>query len=273
MGSKLRKTAKKPSSSKKSTSSKTPIKSKNLPPPKSSSKAKRSPPRPPVKTKKTTSNSVVKPNNSVNSKSAFKKSVTTVKNNHLIQQKGSEKKSSTQHHPISSKSTHPKQIGIKPANSLESIQEKGKKRNYSEIDKDLLGLITESNHLFIQEIEEKLLLNADDVKKALKRLEQKGKITTHNEMSEGKWKIEAIIIDNFGLETQVKKKTTAPTVTALIWDTDDIPCYLCPNVKKCRAGQEELNPQKCIELSKWLEARLNKVEYVNPYRNQVKDIK
>lgn len=146
-----------------------------------------------------------------------------------------------------------------------------KKRNYSEVDRDLLQIITENQTLLIHEIENQLELSTDDVKKALKRLEQKGKIKTHQEMSEGKWQIEAKIIDNFGLESQVKKKSTP--ITTLIWETDEIPCYLCPNVKKCRAGQEELNPQKCKELTNWLNARLYNKEYTNPYKNQVKDIK
>jgi hypothetical protein len=131
-------------------------------------------------------------------------------------------------------------------------------------------LITDKDHIFINEIEETLNLTQDEIKKALKRLEMKGKIKTCQEMHEGKWCIEAKMVDNFGLDNQMKKKTPQ---TALIWETDDIPCYMCPNIKKCKEGQEELNPQKCLHLSNWLDSKINKKDYVNPYRNQVKDMK
>jgi predicted transcriptional regulator len=247
------KTSKVNASKKVSKAAKTPPASKKVPPKavKKSSATKKAPPKKDVKQKVPE-----KPKESPNSKDKGKKPPIPKK---PVKSSKTTSESKNHHH--------------KPISSTESNvdQDKVKKKNYSEIDKDLLALIVENETIFIHEIEQTLGLSQEEVKKALKRLEQRGKIQTHAEMNQGKWQIEAKIVDNYGLDSQIKKKV--PNSTHLIWGSDDIPCYLCPNVKKCKAGQEELNPQNCPELTKWVEAQMQKKEYINPYRNQVKDIK
>jgi hypothetical protein len=261
--SNLKKTFPKKAKGKASKAKKMPIKKAKTPPP------KKSPPK-----KGSSKKAIVRrpPPKRTPPKKVPKKNIKTIKAKPtpIIKSSSSNLKSGKSNIKSSGKSP----IATKNAIALsraaqEAIADK-KKRNYSEIDRDLLGIITEHQHLFIKDIEDTLHLTLDEVKKALKRLEQKGKIKTHQEMHEGKWLIEAEVIDNFGIDPTVKKKITT---TEINWNKDDIPCYLCPNVKKCKAGQEELNPQKCKELTGWLDSRINKKDYTNPYKNQVKDIK
>ncbi len=73
-------------------------------------------------------------------------------------------------------------------------------------------------------------LTEDEVKKAVKRLEGKGKVKAERVMEVGKWITRVDVIDNFGMEGTSTKKGPQD----LVWNTQgDLPCFLCPQTRKC----------------------------------------
>jgi hypothetical protein len=144
----------------------------------------------------------------------------------------------------------------------------GKKRNYSEIDKDVLTVITENRTILIEEIQKALHLTEDETKKAVKRLEAKNKVKSDRVMEVGKWMTRVNLVDNYGMDSQAPKKIIAE----LVWNTQgDLPCFLCPQTRKCGQGQENLNPEKCVDLTEWIDARMFNKEYVCKFKNQVNE--
>ena len=59
-------------------------------------------------------------------------------------------------------------------------------------------------------------------------------------MEVGKWITPEDVIDNFGMDVTSTKKVPED----LVWNTQgDLPCFLCPQTRKCGQGQENLNPK------------------------------
>ena len=136
-----------------------------------------------------------------------------------------------------------------------------KKKNYSEIDRDLFDQINQDKKISLHDVEDQLELTEDEAKKAMKRLESKGKIKVHTVMDKGKWITEAEIVDNYGIEMKKNK------VTKSVWDTQaDCPCFCCPSVKRCSEGQEMFNPKNCEHLTNWLECQLKKSPFTSPFK-------
>ncbi|MHA2001768.1 MAG: hypothetical protein ACTSVU_06745 [Promethearchaeota archaeon] len=153
---------------------------------------------------------------------------------------------------------------------IDHSKSKGKKRNYSEIDRSILDLLTLERNgiLMIYDIEEKLKLKGEELSKALKRLERKEKISTKAIMDNSKWVTEVKKIQKFDEEKSIKKK-----VNKLTWETEnDLPCLICPQALKCNDGQEIYNPKKCPYLTDWLISCIKKEPFTgNPFHpNYVK---
>lgn len=145
--------------------------------------------------------------------------------------------------------------------AAEKTQANLKKKNYSEIDRDLFDQINQDKKISLHDVEDQLELTEDEAKKAMKRLESKGKIKVHTVMDKGKWITEAEIVDNYGIEMKKNK------VTKSVWDTQaDCPCFTCPSVKRCSEGQEMFNPKNCEHLTKWLECQLIKAPFNCPFK-------
>ncbi len=139
---------------------------------------------------------------------------------------------------------------------------KGKRKNYSEIDKEVLDYINVagSTPILMDNIAHSLDLSRDEVKKSLSRLENKNppKIQTRLVMEDSRWVLEIRKIEEYGIDHSKKK------VSKLIWDTvNDMPCFICPFSSKCSEGQELYNPKTCPYLTEWLMITINKEEYHN----------
>lgn len=159
-------------------------------------------------------------------------------------------------------------VPIKAAerNAEKEKQEQAKKRNYSEIDTAVYTLVNDKHSVLLEFLESHLELTEDETKKAVKRLEVKGKIKSERVMEGGKWMTRVEAIDNYGMDSnpQTKKNTQE-----FVWNTHgDLPCFLCPLTRKCGQGQESLNPEKCPDLTGWMDAKLNKKDYKSRFKNQ-----
>jgi hypothetical protein len=195
--------------------------------------------------KKTSASKKAKP---IKKKTTKKKKTTVRKTTPVKKQiKKKTKKSVT---PKKKKSTKKSKAPKKGGKSKSSV--KPKKRNYSEIDHSLLDLLTsQSDHiLYFDAIEESLHLSEEDIKKAIKRLENKQppKITSKLVMEGSRWIIQIKLVESYGAVLKHSKKANN-----LIWETaNDLPCFICPYIGKCSDGQELYNPKTCPYLSDWL---------------------
>ena len=139
---------------------------------------------------------------------------------------------------------------------------KGKRKNYSEMDKEVLDYINAAGTIpiLIDKIAHNLDLSFDEIKKSLVRLENKNppKIQTRLVMEDSRWILEIRKIEEYGIDHSKKK------VSKLIWDTvNDMPCFICPFSSKCSEGQELYNPKTCPYLTEWLMTTINKGDYHN----------
>ena len=146
-----------------------------------------------------------------------------------------------------------------------------KKRNYSEIDKEVLSFIQESKEVYKDEIagslkiDEKLLVNS------INRLKSKQKIQIKSDLVEGIRKELVQYIEEYKLKGNSSETKNGDSVT---WETmGDCPCFLCPNVTKCNFGQNETNPVHCQYLVEWINCSLTKMHYENPFKGNIEDKK
>ena len=157
-------------------------------------------------------------------------------------------------------------LKIAEKNAEREKQEQAKKRNYSEIDKAVYTMVNDKHSILLEFLESHLELTEDETKKAVKRLEVKGKIKSERVMEGGKWMTRVEAIDNYGMDSSPSPKKNTQE---FVWNTHgDLPCFLCPQTRKCGQGQESLNPEKCPDLTGWMDAQLNKKEYKSRFKNQ-----
>ena len=143
-----------------------------------------------------------------------------------------------------------------------SQAKKNSRRNYSQIDKEVYELILQNKTKYIEDLEEEVDLSRRKAQKSISRLEKKGKIKTKKVMHAGKWTLQAILVDDYGLEYEGDDGDS----DNLIWDTlGNLPCFTCPRVNKCSAGvgtqeEKEANPNYCEYLTDWIDAQLDEEE-------------
>ena len=154
-----------------------------------------------------------------------------------------------------------KKAAPKKVKSSKAKASKVKKKNYSEIDRDILTLLATSRIEFVEEIRISLDLTSDEIKKAMTRLSNKDKVFVEDIMHGGKWLAQCSVVELYGGE--IKKKKTAK----LVWDTaGDLPCFICPNIKKCKEGQDSMNPRDCNLLTDWVLCQLKGEKYDSPLK-------
>ncbi len=146
-----------------------------------------------------------------------------------------------------------------------------KKRNYSEIDKEVLIFMKERQEVYkdviIDElgIDEKLLVNS------INRLKTKQKIKIKSDLVEGIRKDLIQYIEEYHLKGNCAEAKSGNEIT---WETmGNCPCFLCPNVTKCNFGQNETNPIHCQYLVNWINCRLSNTFYDNPFKGNIEDKK
>ena len=146
-----------------------------------------------------------------------------------------------------------------------------KKRNYSEIDKEVLAYIKEHQEIYKDvvvgalDIDEKLLVNS------INRLKTKQKIKIKSDLVEGIRKELIQYIEEYELKTKCADPKNGETIS---WETmGNCPCFLCPNVSKCNFGQNETNPIHCSYLVEWINSRLNSSHYESPFKGNIEDKK
>ncbi len=146
-----------------------------------------------------------------------------------------------------------------------------KKRNYSEIDKEVLNLIKNRQEIYKDEIivslkiDEKLLVNS------INRLKAKQKIQIKSDLVEGIRKELVKYIEEYVLKNECADSKNSNSVT---WETmGNCPCFLCPNVNKCNFGQNETNPIRCSYLVEWITSRLQNTHYESPFKGNIEDKK
>ena len=75
-------------------------------------------------------------------------------------------------------------------------------------------------------------------------------------MENSRWINRVTKIEDYGLKIKSKKKSSK-----LIWDTvNDLPCFICPYIKKCNYGQKHYNPKECEWLTEWLISNITTTE-------------
>ncbi|TFG19774.1 MAG: hypothetical protein EU530_05190 [Promethearchaeota archaeon] len=146
-----------------------------------------------------------------------------------------------------------------------------KKRNYSEIDKEVLAFIKEHQEIYKDEIvdaldiDEKLLFNS------INRLKSKQKIKMKDDLVEGIRKELIQYIEEYKMKGKCADTKSGDTIT---WETmGNCPCFLCPNVSKCNFGQNETNPIHCNYLVEWINSKLNSTHYESPFKGNIEDKK
>ena len=146
-----------------------------------------------------------------------------------------------------------------------------KKRNYSEIDKEVLNYIKEKGDVYKDrilktlKIDEKLLVNS------INRLKNKQKINIKADLVEGIRKELVQYIEEYKMKGKCADVKNGDPLT---WETmGNCPCFLCPNVTKCNYGQNETNPIHCQHLVNWINSRLLNTHYENPFKGNIQDKK
>ncbi|MHA1452529.1 MAG: hypothetical protein ACTSRD_06690 [Promethearchaeota archaeon] len=146
-----------------------------------------------------------------------------------------------------------------------------KKRNYSEIDKEVLAFIKEHKDIYKDEvvsaltIDEKLLVNS------INRLKAKQKIKIKKDLVEGIRKELIQYIEEYKLKNKCADTKNGDSIT---WETmGNCPCFLCPNVSKCNYGQIETNPIHCKYLVEWINSKLSNTHYESPFKGNIQDKK
>ena len=131
---------------------------------------------------------------------------------------------------------------LKNSSSTQSGSQK-KKRNYSEIDKEVLDFVKSKKEVYKDyirtslKIEEKLLVNS------ISRLKTKQKIQIKSDLVEGIRKELIQYIEEYQIQGNCPEVKNGDSIT---WETmGNCPCFLCPNVTKCNLGQNETNPIHC----------------------------
>jgi hypothetical protein len=162
-------------------------------------------------------------------------------------------------------------ISSSKSDSLSQSASSKKKRNYSEIDKDVLNFVKEHKEVYKDvilvklKIDEKLLVNS------INRLKTKQKIQIKSDLVEGIRKELVQYIEEYKLKGNCAETKDGENVT---WETmGNCPCFLCPNVTKCNLGQNETNPINCTYIVDWINCRLNNTHYENPFKGNIEDKK
>ncbi|MHA1821700.1 MAG: hypothetical protein ACTSU2_07100 [Promethearchaeota archaeon] len=145
-----------------------------------------------------------------------------------------------------------------------SNKKRHKFKNYAEIDREIYEIVREKRDIVKDEL--KGLMDLDDkiLDNAIKRLENKQKITIKNDIIEGVRKEILKYIEEYEIVDQSEVISKDDPLT---WDTlSDCPCFLCPDLKTCSSGQNDKNPQNCQYLAEWIRCSLNNEKYENPFK-------
>jgi len=146
-----------------------------------------------------------------------------------------------------------------------------KKRNSSEIDKDVLALVKERHEVYKDKIIDFLKIDEKLIVNSIKRLQTKQKVQIKSDLVEGIRKELIQYIEEYTFKTNCVESKNGNAVT---WETmGNCPCFLCPNVTKCNFGQNETNPVHCQYLVEWITSRLKNVHYENPFKGNIEDKK
>ncbi len=187
------------------------------------------------------------------------------------------KKSTKKKSPVVKKTTKKKATPVKKSAIKKTIEKKGpaakgsgkkkiskksaksKSKTSSSLDQEIMIFLSNqpNSECSISLIQEKYDLSDEEVKKIVKRLENKNppKISSKLIMDNSRWITKIKKIEDYGVEIKQKKKIS------LIWETsNDLPCFICPHIKKCSDGQEVFNPKTCAYLTDWLQSTLNSDE-------------
>jgi len=199
-----------------------------------------------------------------------------------------------QTNPSSSKKKKPTKSKKSPSNSQKKSQvsaildEKkqkasSKRKGYSEIDKEVFGVIKQKKSTFFDEIVDFFskdeTLDEKTLEKSLYRLEAKQKISMISDVKEGFRKIRVDYIEDYEIKNKSALKNKADLSS---WEIlDDCPCFLCPEIIKCNVGNSSFmdasidknttvntNPFFCEYLESWLNCRINEppLEYKSPFK-------
>ena len=151
---------------------------------------------------------------------------------------------------------------------------KSKKKNYSLIDKEIFALLEKQpkHQLILTDIETILELSLEEVKKAIKRMENKNppKINAKLVMDASRWVTQITKVEDYGSSSKSKKKSNK-----LVWKTEnDLPCFICPYISKCSLGQLQYNPKICPFMTLWLQTSIKGEKYTeNPFHPKFIDKK
>jgi len=167
--------------------------------------------------------------------------------------------------------TNDSTLDTSEASSSSQPSSSKKKRNYSEIDKEVLAYIKKKTEVYKDtllkslKIDEKLLVNS------INRLKTKQKIQIKADLVEGIRRELIQYIEEYNLKENCSESKNGNSVT---WETmGNCPCFLCPNVTKCNFGQNETNPIHCSYLVEWINSRLANTHYETPFKGNIQDKK
>lgn len=142
-----------------------------------------------------------------------------------------------------------------------------KKRNYSEVDKLIIEYIKKHRRRLYDLFLTDLQISEAELSKSLKRLEAKEKIIIKSEMEDVKYK--KYIYYN---EIPVKLKPGEGNYIAFN-EFNNLPCMLCPDLKKCNLEQDTYNPINCDYLNGWIETDYKGEKFENPFKYRYEDLK
>lgn len=144
-----------------------------------------------------------------------------------------------------------------------------KRKSYSEIDKDIQTILKENKVMFKNELQKVLDIDEKALEKSIARLLSKQRLTVKADVKDG-FRVEKITyIEDY----EIKNTKEVINRNEIHWETlGDNPCFLCPDVRKCNAGQAETNPIRCQYLIDWINCCLKNQAYKSPFKGNVADI-
>jgi hypothetical protein len=146
-----------------------------------------------------------------------------------------------------------------------------KKRNYSEIDKEVLNYVKNHDDVYKDEIAKALKIDEKLLVNSITRLKNKQKIQIKSDLVEGIRRELIQYIEEYKLKGNCSDTKTGNGIN---WETmGNCPCFLCPNVTKCNFGQNETNPIHCQYLVDWINCRLYNTHYETPFKGNIQDKK
>lgn len=146
-----------------------------------------------------------------------------------------------------------------------------KKRNYSEIDKEVLAFIKARTNVYKDVILSTLKIDEKLLGNSINRLQSKQKIVIKSDLVEGIRKELVQYIEEYKLKGNCSDSKNGNSTA---WETmGNCPCFLCPNVSQCNLGQNETNPMHCIYIVDWINCRLTNTHYENPFIGNIEDKK